>query len=111
MLYKLLLKVANFHSPAQNHLLELKVAAFSALGYDDVWKLFGDGRHEEFREILNSKLCPHLSSYAFQYWLQNGPKIFGSQGLYYSGGSRHAIQLAALLFRLFGLTGEVRRTR
>jgi betaine lipid synthase len=79
------------------------------LGYDDVWALFGEGRHENFREILISKLSPHLSSYAFQYWLQNGPQVFGSQGLYYTGGSRHAINLAAVLFRMFGLSGEVRR--
>jgi betaine lipid synthase len=97
-------------SPAQNHLLELKVAAYSCLGYSEFWKLFGDGVHENFRELLVSKLSPHLSSYAFQYWLQNGPQVFSrSQGLYYSGGSRHAIKLAGYLFRLFGLTGEVKR--
>jgi betaine lipid synthase len=96
-------------SPSQNHLLELKVAAFTALGYSDVWKMFGEGRHENFREILISKLSPHMSSYAFQYWLQNGPLVFGKSGLYNSGGSRHAIQLAALLFRIFGLKDDVKR--
>jgi betaine lipid synthase len=96
-------------SPSQNHLLELKVAAFTALGYIDFWKLFGEGRHETFRQILISKLSPHMSSYAFQYWLQNGPKVFGSQGLYYSGGSRHALVLIGWLFRVFGMTNEVQR--
>jgi betaine lipid synthase len=85
------------------------VAAFTALGYADVWKLFGQGRHDQFRDILISKLSPHMSSFAFQYWLQNGPEIFGSSGLYYSGGSRHALKLARLLFRMFGLTGDVDR--
>jgi betaine lipid synthase len=70
--------------------------------------MFGEGRHENFRELLMSKLSPHLSSYAFQFWLQNGPKIFGSTGLYYSGGSGHAIALAGWLFHIFGLKEEVK---
>jgi betaine lipid synthase len=102
--------LTNKISPAQNHLLELKVAAFSALPYEDIWKIFGLGRHDNFRELLISKLAPHLSSYAFQYWFQNGPTVFSKkQGLYYSGGSRHAINLAAMLFRVFGLSSEVKR--
>ena len=83
------------------------MAAFTALGYSDVWKLFGSGRHSDFRSLLLNKLSPHMSSYALQYWLHNGPHIFGKSGLYYSGGSRHAIQLAGWLFKLFGLTKEV----
>jgi betaine lipid synthase len=71
--------------------------------------MFGEGRHENFRELLISKISPHLSSHAFQWWLHHGPTIFGSQGLYYSGGSRHALNLARWLFRLFGLTNEVKR--
>jgi len=38
-------------NPNQNHLLELKVASFSALGYEDVWKIFGEGKHPRFREL------------------------------------------------------------
>src|SRR6195952_2333854 len=58
-------------NPNQNHLLELKVASYSALPYSDFWKLFGLGRHPEFRSLLISRLSPHLSSRAFQYWLNN----------------------------------------
>ena len=29
-------------NPAQNHLLELKLAAFAALPYEDVWQIFGE---------------------------------------------------------------------
>ncbi|OCK87620.1 uncharacterized protein K441DRAFT_670456 [Cenococcum geophilum 1.58] len=96
-------------NPSQNHLLELKVAAFTALGYSDVWKLFGEGKHEAFREILIQKLSPHMSSLAFQFWLQNGTKTFTKQGLYYSGGSGHALQLVGWLFKLLGLQDEVKR--
>ncbi|KAF2084993.1 hypothetical protein K490DRAFT_68195 [Saccharata proteae CBS 121410] len=96
-------------NPSQNHLLELKVAAFTALGYSDVWKLFGDGKHETFRDILISKLSPHLSSLAFQYWLQHGESTFNQKGLYATGGSRHALQLVGWLLRITGLSGEVKR--
>ncbi|KAB8339012.1 hypothetical protein FH972_021951 [Carpinus fangiana] len=67
-------------NPSQNHLLELKLAAFTALGYDDVWALFGEGKHANFREVLISKLSPHLSSAAFQFWLRVGEKTFGAAG-------------------------------
>ncbi|KAF2280153.1 uncharacterized protein EI97DRAFT_112513 [Westerdykella ornata] len=98
-------------NPTQNHLLELKVAAFTALGYADVWKLFGEGRHAEFRSLLINKLSPHMSSLAFQYWLQNGPSVFSngkSGGLYYSGCSGSALLLVSRLFSLLGLSAEVR---
>ena len=55
-------------NPAQNHLLELKLAAFTALPYDDVWRLFGEGKHVNFHHLLITKLSPHMSSLAFQYW-------------------------------------------
>ncbi|KAF2843141.1 hypothetical protein M501DRAFT_1005791 [Patellaria atrata CBS 101060] len=96
-------------NPTQNHLLELKVAAFTALGYSDVWKLFGEGKNDAFQELLVTKLSPHMSSLAFQYWLQNGHTAFKDRGLYYTGGSRHAIQLVGWLFKIFGLSGQVQK--
>src|SRR5271170_1411504 len=75
-------------NPSQNHLLELKVAAFTALPYADFWKIFGLGKHPEFRSLLISRLSPHLSSRAFQYWLDNA-NIFtrkSGKGLYATGG-------------------------
>lgn len=98
-------------NPSQNHLLELKVAAFTALGYQDVWKLFGEGKHADFHDLLIQKLSPHLSSEAFQFWLHNGPSVFSSsssKGLYYSGGSGNAIAMAGWLFRLLGMTADVK---
>ncbi|KAK4968118.1 hypothetical protein LTR66_011871 [Elasticomyces elasticus] len=97
-------------NPSQNHLLELKVAAFRALGYADVWKLFGEGKHESFRTLLVKHLSPHLSSLAFQYWMHHGPTTFSTQGrgLYYTGGSRHAIQLVQWLARILGLRKDLR---
>lgn len=90
-------------------MLELKVAAFTALSYADVWKLFGEGVHTNFRELLVTKLSPHMSSLAFQYWLQYGSKTFTGNGFYFTGGSRHAISLARWLFGILGLKSEVNR--
>ncbi|BDD56066.1 hypothetical protein MAP00_001546 [Monascus purpureus] len=98
-------------NPNQNHLLELKVASFIALGHRDVWKIFGEGKHPDFRQLLISRLSPHLSSQAFQYWLEH-THVFTStsgKGLYETGGSRHAIKMVRYLFKVFGLEGEVRK--
>lgn len=35
-------------NPCQGHLLELKIAAMTALQYEDVWLLFGEGYHPKF---------------------------------------------------------------
>ncbi|KAF2157148.1 S-adenosyl-L-methionine-dependent methyltransferase [Myriangium duriaei CBS 260.36] len=97
-------------NPNQNHLLELKAAAFTSLSRQDVWKLFGEGLHENFEQLLINELSPHLSSQAFDYWLHKGPKTFSpstSRGLYYTGGSRHAINLVRYLGSLLGITSDL----
>ncbi|GAB1310214.1 3-amino-3-carboxypropyl transferase [Madurella fahalii] len=97
-------------NPAQNHLLELKVACFTALPYEDFWKIFGEGKHPEFRSLLLSKLSPHLSSRAFQYWLTNAG-IFTSprgRGLYDTGGSKHAIRVFRWISQVFGCRSAVK---
>ncbi len=94
-------------NPNQNHLLELKVAAITALPYGDVWQLFAEGRHPNFRALLITKLSSHLSSQAFQYWLDRAGAFSAKHGLYETGGSRHAIRLMRRLFRLCGLTSKI----
>ena len=94
-------------NPNQNHLLELKVAAFTTLPYSDVWQLFGEGRHANFRELLLTKLSPHLSSQAFQFWLDRAGSFSSKHALYETGGSRHAIRLVRRLARFFGLTSKI----
>ncbi|KAK1595796.1 uncharacterized protein LY79DRAFT_680570 [Colletotrichum navitas] len=97
-------------NPTQNHLLELKVASYTALPYEDFWKLFGEGKHPEFRSLLLTKLSPHLSSRAFQYWLQNVHVFANSKGygLYDTGGSRHAIRVFRWISRIFGCRAAVK---
>jgi len=99
-------------NPTQNHLLELKAASYTAgLPYEDFFKIFGEGKHAEFRDILINKLSPHLSSRAFQYWLQNVHVFQNSSGygLYDTGGSRHAIRVFRWVARLFGLQSVVKQ--
>ncbi|KKY24810.1 putative sialidase [Phaeomoniella chlamydospora] len=96
-------------NPNQNHLLELKVAAFTALPHSDVWQLFGLGRHPDFRNLLIQKLSPHLSSQALQYWLEHTSAFTSKHGLYETGGSRHAVRLVRWLVNLFKLNESVRQ--
>ncbi|KAI6713537.1 hypothetical protein JHW43_003892 [Diplocarpon mali] len=86
-------------NPNQNNLLELKAASFTALSYADAWKLFGQGKHPGFHDLLISRLSPHMSSRAFQYWLNNTHVFTSARGkvLYETGGSRHAIRVIRLL--------------
>lgn len=96
-------------NPNQNHLLELKCAAFTALPHSECWKLFAEGTHPDFRNLLIHKLSPHLSSHAFQFWLNHTSTFKASAGgLYNTGGSRHAINLIRWLFKLFNLSSKVR---
>jgi betaine lipid synthase len=94
-------------NPNQNHLLELKLAAYQALPYVDFWKLFGRGRHSGFREILISRLSPYMSSQAYQFWLCNTSIFTSSRGLYERGGSGHGIKLIKWIFWLSGLSSNV----
>ena len=75
-------------NPNQNHMLELKVAAFQSLPYPQFWKLFAEGKLPNFRSALVSKLSPHMSSQACQYWLKYADIFSSSNGLYETGGSR-----------------------
>ena len=80
-------------NPNQNHLLELKAAALQKLPYSDVWALFGEGRLPSFRAILINKLSPHMSSQAFQYWINHTKAFTSTGGLYETGGSRSVMTI------------------
>lgn len=73
-------------NPNQNHLLELKVAAFQSLPYAQFWKVFGEGRCPNFRQLLMEKMSPYMSSQAFQFWLNHASTFTSSGGLYETGG-------------------------
>lgn len=95
-------------NPNQNHLLELKIAAFQCLPYKDVWKMFGEGKYANLRHILITRLSPYMSSQAFQFWLKRTDRFASSRGFYESGGSGHAIRLVRWLSWLSGISPELR---
>ncbi|GAA5964164.1 hypothetical protein JCM3765_005359 [Sporobolomyces pararoseus] len=89
-------------NPCQGHLLELKLACINALEYDDFWLMFGEGKHPRFRELLDTKISPFLSSHAYQFWRKND-KAF-SDSFYMRGYSGHALRLAKTALWLTGMS-------
>ncbi|KAL0575596.1 hypothetical protein V5O48_006381 [Marasmius crinis-equi] len=94
-------------NPCQGHLMELKLAAIKALEYDDFFALFGTGKHSNFRVLLDSKLAPHLSSSAYQFWRINAEAF--SSSFYLHGYSGWALRLASWIFTLAGRQKDVER--
>lgn len=58
-------------NPTQNHVSELKIAAYAELGYSQFTTLFETKEAASFSKILISNLSPHLSSRALQFWLHH----------------------------------------
>jgi len=46
-------------------------------------QMWGEGRHPKFRELLDTKLSPFLTSHAYQFWRQNDT-VF-DKNFYYRG--------------------------
>ncbi|CDO96372.1 unnamed protein product [Kluyveromyces dobzhanskii CBS 2104] len=96
-------------NPCQSHLAELKLAALRSLDFSQVWQIFGEGKIDRFENILLTKLAPHLSSNAFQYWFENGTKTFdvNGRGLYDTGFTKWALRLARFIFKAANLTDDI----
>jgi betaine lipid synthase len=95
-------------NPCQNHLLELKLAALVSLQHNDIWQLFGLGRHPNFKKLLHEYLSPHLSSHALQFWVQNASHFdVNGKGLYETGYSGWALKLGRYLFAVMGVAEDV----
>ena len=88
-------------NPCQGHLLELKLACIASLSYDEMWQMFGEGRIDNFRELLDSKISPYLSSHAYQFWRLN-TRAFDT-AFYFRGYSGHALRLAKFAFTITGV--------
>ncbi|KAJ7932696.1 hypothetical protein B0H13DRAFT_1593011, partial [Mycena leptocephala] len=93
-------------NPCQGHLVELKLAAIHTLDYTDFFAMFGEGRHGNFRDLLDSKLAPHLSSSAYQFWRANEDAF--SSAFYLRGYSGWAIYLMRIVFKIAGISQHVK---
>lgn len=67
--------------------------------------MFGEGKHPDFRALLDSKIAPNLSSIAYQFWRLNDDAF--SSAFYLRGYSGWALRLARLIFSLAGVTADV----
>ncbi|KAI8469365.1 MAG: hypothetical protein J3K34DRAFT_282994 [Monoraphidium minutum] len=94
-------------NPAQSSLLELKKAAISQLAYEDVWAMFGEGRHPDIDRLFERSLKPYLSQKAIDFWASR--LWYFQQGLYYQGGMGKLCWVLQHLAALVGLSGAVRR--
>lgn len=96
-------------NPFQGHLTELKLASLRCLDQDQIWKMFGEGKIENFNALLLTKLAPHLSSNAFQYWFHKGKSTFdpNGSGLYDTGFTKWALRTARWIFTLTNLNHDV----
>ncbi|PPR00108.1 hypothetical protein CVT24_008964 [Panaeolus cyanescens] len=96
-------------NPCQGHLLELKLAAIQSLPYTDFFGLFGEGKHPSFRQLLDSKIAPLISSACYQFWRVNSSSFDPSSSFYLNGYSGLALRLAQWVFWLAGVSGDVKR--
>ncbi|PWZ03152.1 hypothetical protein BCV70DRAFT_197391 [Testicularia cyperi] len=94
-------------NPCQGHLLELKLACIASLTYDEMWAMFGEGRIDNFRELLDSKISPYLSSHAYQFWRLNTSAF--DKAFYFRGYSGHALRLAKFAFTVTGVRKYVEK--
>ncbi|BFZ54296.1 hypothetical protein PYCC9005_001330 [Savitreella phatthalungensis] len=84
-------------NPCQGHLLELKIAAFKALDYDELWRLFGQGQHDNFRAVLD-RLAPHMSAEAYRFWVAREGAF--DECFYKSGYAGNVLKVLEWLFWL-----------
>lgn len=86
--------------------MELKLAAIKCLEYEDFFALFGEGKHPNFRRLLDSKIAPHLSSCAYQFWRINSESF--SSSFYMRGYSGWALRLMRFIFSLAGASKDIK---
>lgn len=84
-------------NPAQSHLLELKIAAISALEFDDFISFSGLRAHGN-RQNLYIKIQPYLTKEALDFW-DNHPKII-AHGFIMNGKYERFIRIAGKFINL-----------
>ena len=62
---------------------------FRELEYEDVWAMFGEGRHPHIERLYETKLAPFLSQSANHFWQSR--LWYFKRGLYYQGGMVSAL--------------------
>jgi betaine lipid synthase len=91
-------------NPCQNFLMELKCAVVEALGDSDIWKVLGEGRHENGRQIFEEELQWRLSPPARDFWRRR--LGYFKSGIYNHGGAGSAALWLRRLVRLTSRKGH-----
>lgn len=73
-------------NPRQTALLELKLAAIRRLSYEDMFALFGLGRHADFPALYTRLLRDDLSGFARAYWDRRMDWFTGPGANFYTCG-------------------------
>ncbi|ORY82611.1 hypothetical protein BCR37DRAFT_410004 [Protomyces lactucae-debilis] len=86
-------------NPCQGHLLELKMAAFQTLSFNETWSLFGAGQTDNFPHLLE-RMSPKLSCPALQFWHAHVDAF--DKCFYKSGYAGNVLKVLDYLFTLTG---------
>jgi len=88
-------------NPRQGALLELKAAAIRACSDDDVFALFGAGRHPDARELYRARLRSQLRPISQQFWDRRISWFSGRNGdsFYFHGLSGFVARLMRAYLR------------
>lgn len=74
-------------NPRQNALLELKIALIKHRPFNDLFAMFADGKHQQYKAVY-ADLRPHLSPYAQTFWDKKityfSPRSFRKSFYFYS---------------------------
>ena len=88
-------------NPRQIALLELKIAAIRALEHDDFFRIFGEGRHENFDALYHARLRAHLSPFARAWWDKHSDWFARRRGsFYFHGLSGLVVRAVRTYFRM-----------
>lgn len=94
-------------NPAQSALLELKATAIRRLDFEDVWALFGEGRHPHMEQLFERQLAPWLSQTSHAFWKSR--LSYFRTGLYFHGGMGQVIYYLQLLTTFLGLRSSMHK--
>ncbi len=71
-------------NPRQNALLELKLALIEHGSHDELFRLFGEGEHPDFRGVLSQLRLPH---YARRFWEEKANYFASNRPSFYYRGA------------------------
>lgn len=60
------------------------LVAARQLAFEDVWAMFGEGRHPHIEAVYEKQLGPWLSQTSYKFWKKR--LSYFHTGLYYHGG-------------------------